>query len=234
MRHRMIVWCRCHRSRLDTDQGPPGSRRETGATQPAGVDDSPLRDYAGPIPQERGHDGRGRGSAYGSTGQGFSHARSGRRFESSGRSCRCSSRRIRTFSRIGRAAWARCQAPLLSMRSGDTAVARLRSIVDLHHNPVRRQERAQTLTVDDAHVEHLPGSFSSLVAARLKRQRHQVLRIDHPHRHTVVVQRPRRCNCGLGQRVVGRKELDGDTVNEDVLGINWETKKSTAVAPPMA
>jgi hypothetical protein len=75
-----------------------------------------------------------------------------------------------------------------------------------HHNPVRRQQRAKTLTVDDAHLEDLPGSFSSPVTTRLKRQRHQVLRVDHPYRHTVVVQRPRRRDRSLRQRVVGRKE----------------------------
>jgi hypothetical protein len=103
------------------------------------------------------------------------------------------------------------------MRSGDTAAARLRSIVDLHLNPVRRQERSKTLTVNGANLEHLPGSFSPLVAARLKRQRHQVLRIDHPYRHAVVVERARRRDSSLGQRVMGRKKLDRDAVDEDVL-----------------
>jgi hypothetical protein len=30
MPHRVIVWCRCHRSQLAADQRQPGSRRETG------------------------------------------------------------------------------------------------------------------------------------------------------------------------------------------------------------
>ena len=44
--------------------------------------------------------------------------------------------------------------------------------------------RVAACSVDDAHLEHLPGSFSPLVATRLERQRDEVLRIDHPYRHT--------------------------------------------------
>ena len=64
-------------------------------------------------------------AAQGSIGHGRSQDRSGRCFAIRGRSCFCNSSRIRTFSRRGSAACARCHAALLAASVDGTAARSL-------------------------------------------------------------------------------------------------------------
>ena len=64
---------------------------------------------------------------------------------------------MRTFSRTGSMACARCQAALLS--ESDGGIALLGGIIDLHLDVMVGQERSQLRPVDPARLKQLPGPF---------------------------------------------------------------------------
>jgi len=87
---------------------------------------------------------------------------------------------------------------------------------------VRIQKDAQAESVYDARLKKEPRAFTSSRAACLKGQRNQVLWIDDAHGYPFVLMHSRRVNRIYDEGIVRRQNLNRDTVDEHVLGVNRE------------
>src|SRR5262245_25648005 len=124
---------------------------------------------------------------------------------------------MRTFSRMGRDAWARCHRSLPSMSSGRIAVLRLTRILPLDLYTMRLEQFIEFRLVYASRLHQLPCSFTPPSTSRLEGERSQVFGPDHSYGYAVVVQGSRRGDGIFRQSVVRWKKLHWHLVHQDVF-----------------
>src|SRR5947207_1856118 len=101
---------------------------------------------------------------------------------------------MRTFSRSGSAACARCQARLACAVSGGMGGLDSVAIRNIFPDVVRHEQSPELGAIDAPSFDHLPCPLLPGPTTCLKGESHEVLRSDDADRNGIVIERAGRCD----------------------------------------